>query len=222
MPAPDPARVPDRPTEAHILSLYAQHPSRGFDAFHQTYLARIRTFIRRMLSGYSASEREELLPDILQETLLALHERLTRPDELAPGYSLDAQVFLTCRGKVLDTLRRHKRRNARELFLEPEVLEQQGGAHQALAPEGQALMQELLSQLDDCLKLLTERARVVVVRTSQGYSNPEIQAEAGIPHASTVCKTRDKAHAQLKECLETFETEAHPPGLPSRRRWKEQ
>lgn len=216
MPAPRPTRAADPATEALIVSLYASDPSKGFEALHQTYVARIRAYISRMLYGYSVSEREVLLDDIQQETLLALHQRLMGPNGLPPGYDLNTQVFLTCKGKTQDTLRRINRRQKREFLVEPEELMLQAGLHPAPSPEGQVLMQELLRKLDTCLERLTERARVVVLRTSQGYSNRDIQSETGISHEPTVCKTRHNARAKLKECLETLETKAPLPGLPLR------
>lgn len=211
MSRPDPTGAPSLPTESRILELYVHSPVRGLEALHLRYHTRCCAFVRRNLSGLPAARREELLPDIVQDTLLSLHERLKRQGGLPSGYTLDALVFLTCRRTVLDTLRRLSRRHARELSTEPDQLEQTAGTHPAPVPEAQVLRQETRGQLDDCLERLTVRARIVVVRTSQGFSNAEIQAEADIPHASTVCKTRAKAYAQLKQCLEAFETEVPQP-----------
>jgi RNA polymerase sigma-70 factor (ECF subfamily) len=78
----------------------------GDEAAHRAFLteaaALLRAYFRNRLRG-----RAEDAEDLVQETLVALH---TRRDSYDPGYPLTAWLYAIARYRLIDFLRRAKRR----------------------------------------------------------------------------------------------------------------
>lgn len=78
----------------------------GDEAAHRAFLteaaALLRAYFRNRLRG-----RTEDAEDLVQETLVALH---TRRDSYDPGYPLTAWLYAIARYRLIDFLRRAKRR----------------------------------------------------------------------------------------------------------------
>jgi RNA polymerase sigma-70 factor (ECF subfamily) len=91
--------------EAHLRALLLMGLD-GDEAAHRTFLmeaaALLRAYFRNRLRG--APEDAE---DLVQETLVALH---TRRDSYDPGYPLTAWMYAIARYRLIDHLRRSKRR----------------------------------------------------------------------------------------------------------------
>jgi RNA polymerase sigma-70 factor (ECF subfamily) len=91
--------------EARLRSLLLQGLA-GDEAAHRAFLteaaALLRAFFRNRLRG--AKEDAE---DLVQETLVALH---TRRDSYDPAYPLTAWLYAIARYRLIDHLRRAKRR----------------------------------------------------------------------------------------------------------------
>jgi RNA polymerase sigma-70 factor (ECF subfamily) len=91
--------------EAQLKALLLRGLS-GDDAAHRAFLteaaALLRSFYRNRLRG-----RAEDAEDLVQETLVALH---TRRDSYDPTYPLTAWMYAIARYRLIDFLRRAKRR----------------------------------------------------------------------------------------------------------------
>lgn len=91
--------------EAHLRALLLQGLA-GDEAAHRAFLteaaALLRAYFRNRLRG--APEDAE---DLVQETLVALH---TRRDSYDPSYPLTAWLYAIARYRLIDHLRRAKRR----------------------------------------------------------------------------------------------------------------
>lgn len=91
--------------EAHLKGLLLKGLG-GDDAAHRTFLteaaALLRAYFRNRLRG-----RPEDAEDLVQETLVALH---TRRDSYDPAYPLTAWLYAIARYRLIDYLRRAKKR----------------------------------------------------------------------------------------------------------------
>jgi RNA polymerase sigma-70 factor (ECF subfamily) len=91
--------------EAHLRALLLQGLA-GDEAAHRAFLteaaALLRAYFRNRLRG-----RAEDAEDLVQETLVALH---TRRDSYDPNYPLTAWLYAIARYRLIDFLRRAKRR----------------------------------------------------------------------------------------------------------------
>jgi RNA polymerase sigma-70 factor (ECF subfamily) len=91
--------------EAHLRALLLKGLA-GDEAAHRAFLgeaaALLRAYFRNRLRG-----RPEDAEDLVQETLVALH---TRRDSYDPNYPLTAWLYAIARYRLIDFLRRAKRR----------------------------------------------------------------------------------------------------------------
>lgn len=78
----------------------------GDDAAHKAFLTRISGHLRAFFRARLRASPEDA-EDLLQETLIAVH---TRRDTYDPSYPVTAWIYAIARYRLIDLLRRRKRR----------------------------------------------------------------------------------------------------------------
>jgi RNA polymerase sigma-70 factor, ECF subfamily len=128
--------------------------------------------------------------DLAQQVMLMTLERL-RAGKLRDPAMLASFVLGTCRMVVLDLRRTHARR---ERLLETFAAEELHAA-----PDDGARLDH--ARVDECLRLLSERERSILIMTFYGERRaPEVAAELGLTEAN-VRVIRHRALQRMRGCV---------------------
>lgn len=159
---------------------------------------RLRNFIRRRV--LDAAEAEDILQEVLYE-LVAAH-RLTQPIE-----QVGAWLMRVARNRIIDRFRKKRA----EPFSHSTVLvddEEEGGALEDLlpsiepGPEGEAVRQVLLEQVEEALdELPPEQREVFIAHELEGASFKELSARWGVS-VNTLLSRKRYAVLALREQLQ--------------------
>lgn len=136
--------------------------------FLQTSTTHLRAFLRRRLSRWP-----DEVEDLLQESLLAIHNQRMTYDPSAP---LTAWMYAIAKYKLIDWLRRHARREMKNDVLDDE---------NELFSTADADANEAQSDLATLLELLPEQQRAAIIHTKiDGWSVRETATALKISEAS--------------------------------------
>jgi RNA polymerase sigma factor (sigma-70 family) len=159
---------------------------------------RLRNFIRRRV--LDAAEAEDILQEVLYE-LVAAH-RLTQPIE-----QVGAWLMRVARNRIIDRFRKKRA----EPFSHSTLLvdgEEEGGALEDLlpsiepGPEGEAVRQVLLEQVEEALdELPPEQREVFIAHELEGASFKELSARWGVS-VNTLLSRKRYAVLALREQLQ--------------------
>jgi RNA polymerase sigma factor (sigma-70 family) len=159
---------------------------------------RLRNFIRRRV--LDAAEAEDILQEVLYE-LVAAH-RLTQPIEQAGAW-----LMRVARNRIIDRFRKKRA----EPFSNSPVLvddEDDGSALEDLlpsiepGPEGEAIRQVLLEQVEEALEdLPPEQREVFIAHELEGASFKELSARWGVS-VNTLLSRKRYAVLALREQLQ--------------------
>jgi RNA polymerase sigma factor (sigma-70 family) len=137
---------------------------------------RLRNFIRRRV--LDAAEAEDILQEVLYE-LVAAH-RLMQPIEQAGAW-----LMRVARNRIIDRFRRKRAESLNTLLLVDD--EEEGGSLEDLlpsiepGPEGEAIRQVLLEQVEEALDSLPpEQREVFIAHELEGASFKELAARWGV------------------------------------------
>ena len=159
---------------------------------------RLRNFIRRRV--LDAAEAEDILQEVLYE-LVAAH-RLTQPIEQAGAW-----LMRVARNRIID---RFRRKRAEPFSNSPLLVddEDDGSALEDLlpsiepGPEGEAIRQVLLEQVEEALdELPPEQREVFIAHELEGASFKELSARWGVS-VNTLLSRKRYAVLALREQLQ--------------------
>jgi len=159
---------------------------------------RLRNFIRRRV--LDAAEAEDILQEVLYE-LVAAH-RLTQPIEQAGAW-----LMRVARNRIID---RFRRKRAEPFSNSPLLVdeEDEGRALEDLlpsiepGPEGEAIRQVLLEQVEEALdELPPEQREVFIAHELEGASFKELSARWGVS-VNTLLSRKRYAVLALREQLQ--------------------
>lgn len=135
----------------------------AYDALLRQVADLVRGFARRRV-------REEEVEDIVQETLLAIHNHRHTFD---PGRPFGPWMYAIARHRVLDAVRRRKHRAAREVFGERELEAWSGPEAHAETVGAAAVLKRALAQLSEAQR------EVIQLLKLEGYTVREISGRTG-------------------------------------------
>jgi RNA polymerase sigma-70 factor (ECF subfamily) len=161
---------------------------RAYRDFLQASATHLRAFLRRRLSRWP-----DEVEDLLQESLLAIHNQRMTYDPSAP---LTAWLYAIAKYKLIDWLRRHSRREMQNDVLDDE---------NELFSTADADANEAQRDLATLLELLPEQQRAAIMHTKvDGWSVRETAATLKISEASV----KVAVHRGLKTLAEKLRDES--------------
>ena len=172
--------------------------TRAFEGLVDAYKDKIFSYVARMLHDHSEAE------DIAQETFLRAYQSLPN---FRGASSFQTWLYRIASNLVVDSVRRHKRRQDGAVSLDSPVDTDEGVMARDLAddrrgPQELAESTAIREQVEEAVARLSPRLRAVLVMYDlQGMSYQEIARALGCP-LGTVKSRLFNARAQLKELLE--------------------
>lgn len=161
---------------------------------------RLRNFIRRRV--FDAAEAEDILQEVLYE-LVAAH-RVMQPIEQAGAW-----LMRVARNRIIDRFRRRQSEPfATRTLARPEGEDEEAGSLEDLlpsiepGPEGEAIRQVLLEQVEDALdELPPEQREVFIAHELEGASFKELAARWDVS-VNTLLSRKRYAVLALREQLQ--------------------
>src|SRR6201996_160092 len=162
--------------------------------------ARLRNFIRRRVMD--AAEAEDILQEVLYE-LVAAH-RLMQPIEQAGAW-----LMRVARNRIIDRFRKKRadRMSSRVLLSSDDDAEEETSLEDLMpsvepGPEGEAIRQMLLEQVEEALDgLPSEQREVFIAHELEGASFKELSARWGVS-INTLLSRKRYAVLSLREQLQ--------------------
>lgn len=160
---------------------------------------RLRNFIRRRV--LDAAEAEDILQEVLYELVAAY--RLTQPIEQAGAW-----LMRVARNRIIDRFRRKRSEPFVARSASADGAEDEGGSLEDLlpsiepGPEGEAIREVLLEQVEDALdELPREQREVFIAHELEGVSFKELSERWGVS-VNTLLSRKRYAVLALREQLQ--------------------